>query len=83
MTGKDRELWDKIFAIEDKYRNKKGWGWAGKKVQDEMERLMIEVDKRGWYNAILGDTDDYWKRYRKYFKENVTFVEKEVKVSVE
>ena len=83
MTGKDCELWDKVFAIEEKYRNKKGWGWAGKKVQDEMAKLFMELDKRGWYHALFEETTDYWKRYRKYFKENVTFVEKEVKVSVE
>ena len=82
LTGKDRELWDKVFAIEDKYRER-GWGWAGEKVEKEMYTLLIELDNRGWYYTLFEETTDYWKRYRKYFKENVEFVEKEVKVSVE
>ena len=82
MTGEDKELWDKVFAIEDKYRER-GWGWAGEKVEKEMYTLLIELDNRGWYYTLFEETTDYWKRYRKYFKENVEFVEKEVKVSVE
>ena len=38
LTGKDKELWDKVYTIEDKYRER-GWGWAGKKVEKEMYTL--------------------------------------------
>lgn len=60
LTGKDKELWDKIYAIEDKYRER-GWAWAGKKVEKEMNALHVELDKRGWYYALFEDTKDYWK----------------------
>ena len=82
LTGKDKEICDKIYAIEDKHRAR-GWGWAGDKVRKEMERLLVELDKLGWYHALFEETTDYWKRYRRFFKENVEFVEKKVKVSVE
>lgn len=81
LTGKDKELWDKVFAIEDKYRER-GWGWAGEKVEKEMYTLLIELDKRGWYYSLFENTDEYWKKYRKFKKENVQFVEKEVKIEV-
>ena len=82
LTGKDKELWDKVYAIEDKYRER-GWGWAGKKVQNEMYALQIELDKRGWYYVLFEDTKDYWKKYRAYKKANVEYVEKTVKIKVE
>ena len=82
LTGKDKELWDKVYAIEDKYRER-GWGWAGKKVQNEMYALQIELDKRGWYYVLFEDTKDYWKKYRAYKKANVEYVEKSVKIKVE
>ena len=82
LNGRIREVCDKIYAIEDKHRER-GWGWAGDKVRKEMEALLVEMDKLGWYHTLFEETTDYWKRYRKYFKENVEFVEKEVKVSVE
>ena len=82
LTGKDKELWDKVYAIEDKYRER-GWGWAGKKVQNEMYALQIELDKRGWFYVLFEDTKDYWKKYRAYKKTNVEYVEKAVKIKVE
>ena len=51
LTGKDKELWDKVYAIEDKYRER-GWCWAGEKIQKEMYALQIELDKRGWYYCL-------------------------------
>ena len=82
LTGKDKELWDKVYAIEDKYREC-GWGWAGKKVQKEMYALLIELDKRGWYYTLFEETKDYWKKYRAYKKANVEYVEKTVKIKVD
>ena len=82
LTGKDKELWDKVYAIEDKYRER-GWAWASKKVQKEMYALYVELDKRGWYYALFEDTNDYWKKYRAYKKANVEYVEKSVKIKVE
>ncbi|MBR0342349.1 MAG: hypothetical protein IJH64_08965, partial [Oscillospiraceae bacterium] len=82
LTGEDKVLWDKVFAIEDKYRER-GWGWAGKKVEKEMYTLLAELDKRGWYSSLFENSADYWKKYRKYKKENLQFVEKEVKIEVE
>lgn len=81
LTGEDKELWDKVFAIEDKHRER-GWGWAGEKVEKEMYSLLAELDKRGWYHSLFEDTADYNKKYRKYKKENVQFVEKDVKIQV-
>ena len=81
LTGEDKELWDKVFAIEDKYRER-GWGWAGEEVEKEMYSLLAELDKRGWYHSLFEDTSDYNKKYRKYKKENVQFVEKDVKIQV-
>ena len=81
LTGEDKELWDKVFAIEDKYRGR-GWAWAGKEVEKEMYALLIELDKRGWYHSLFEDEVDYCKKYRKYKKENVQFVEKDVKIEV-
>ena len=82
LTGKDKELWDKVYAIEDKYRER-GWGRAGKKVQKEMYALLIELDKRGWYYTLFEDTKDYWKKYRAYKKANVEYVEKTVNIKVD
>ena len=82
LTGKDKELWDKVYAIEDKYRER-GWGWAGEKVQKEMNALRIELDKRGWYYILFEDTKDYWKKYRAYKKANVEYVEKSVEIKVD
>lgn len=82
LTGKDKELWDKVYAIEDKYRER-GWGQASKKVQKEMYALLIELDKRGWYYTLFEDTKDYWKKYRAYKKANVEYVEKTVKIKVD
>ena len=82
LTGKDKEPWDKVYAIEDKYRER-GWAWASKKVQKEMYALHVELDKRGWYYALFEDTKDYWKKYRAYKKANVEYVEKSVKIKVE
>jgi len=82
LTGKDKELWDKVYAIEDKYRER-GWAWASKKVQKEMYALHVELDKRGWYYALFEDTKDYWKKYRAYKKANVEYVEKTVKIKVD
>lgn len=82
LTGKDKELWDKVYAIEDKYRER-GWGWAGKEVEKEMYSLFKQLDKRGWYYSLFEDTDDYWKKYRAYKKANVEYVEKTVKIKVE
>ena len=82
LTGKDKELWDKVYAIEDKYRER-GWGWAGKKVEKEMYTLLKELDKRGWYYTLFEDTKDYWKKYRAYKKANVEYVEKMVKIKVD
>lgn len=82
LTGEDKVLWDKVFAIEDKYRER-GWGWAGKKVEKEMNALLVELDKRGWYSALFENTDDYWKKYRAYKKANVEYIEKTVKIKVE
>ena len=48
MTGKDKELWDKVYAIEDKYRER-GWGWAGDKVEKEMYSLFIRSTSRPLY----------------------------------
>lgn len=81
LSGKDKELWDKVFAIEDKYRER-GWGWAGKEVQKEMYSLLAKLDKRGWYHSLFEDTWDYNKKYRAYKKANVQYVEKEVKIEV-
>ena len=78
----DKELWDKVYAIEDKYRER-GWSWAGEKVQKEMIALRIELDKRGWYHILFEDTKDYWKKYRAYKKANVEYVEKSVKIKGE
>jgi hypothetical protein len=83
LTGKDKELWDKVYAIKEKYRNRGGWGWAGEKVQKEMYALFIELDKRGWYYTLFEDTKDYWKKYRAYKKANVEYVEKTVKIKVD
>ena len=83
LTGKDKELWDKVYAIEEKYRNRLGWGWAGEKVQKEMYALFIELDKHGWYYSLFEDTDDYWKKYRAYKKANVEYVEKTVSIKVD
>ena len=83
LTGKDKELWDKVFAIEDKYRYRLGWGWAGDKVQKEMYALRVELDKRGWYYLMFEDTKDYWKKYRAYKKANVEYVEKTVNIKVD
>lgn len=83
LTGKDKELWDKVYAIEEKYRNRRGWGWAGEKVQKEMYALFIELDKRGWYYTLFEDTKDYWKKYRAYKKANVEYVEKTVNIKVD
>ena len=82
LTGKDKELWDKVYAIEDKYRER-GWGWAGKEVEKEMYSLFKQLDKRGWYYSLFEDADDYWKKYRAYKKANVEYVEKSVKIKVE
>ena len=82
LTGKDKELWDKVYAIEDKYRER-GWGWAGKKVEKEMYALLEKLDKRGWYYTLFEDTKDYWKKYRAYKKANVEYVEKTVKIKVD
>lgn len=82
LTGKDKELWDKVYAIEDKYRER-GWGWAGKKVEKEMYTLLEKLDKRGWYYSLYEDTKDYWKKYRAYKKANVEYVEKTVKIKVD
>lgn len=82
MTGKDKELWDKVYAIEDKYRER-GWGWAGDKVEKEMYSLFKQLDKRGWYYSLFEDTKDYWKKYRAYKKANVEYVEKTVKIKVD
>jgi hypothetical protein len=82
LTGKDKELWDKVYAIEDKYRDR-GWGWAGKKVEKEMYALLEKLDKRGWYYTLFEDTKDYWKKYRTYKKANVEYVEKTVKIKVD
>lgn len=82
LTGKDKELWDKVYAIEDKYRER-GWGWAGKKVEKEMYALLEKLDKRGWYYSLYEDTKDYWKKYRAYKKANVEYVEKTVKIKVD
>lgn len=82
MTGKDKELWDKVYAIEDKYRER-GWGWAGDKVEKEMYSLFKQLDKRGWYYSLFEDTNDYWKKYRAYKKANVEYVEKTVKIKVD
>lgn len=82
LTGEDKELWDKVFAIEDKYRGR-GWAWAGKKVEKEMYALHVELDKRGWYYTLFEDTKDYWKKYRAYKKANVEYVEKTVKIKVD
>ena len=82
LTGKDKELWDKVYAIEDKYRER-GWGWAGKEVEKEMYSLFKQLDKRGWYYSLFEDTDDYWKKYRAYKKANVEYVEKTVKIKVD
>lgn len=75
LTGKDKELWDKVYAIEDKYRDH-GWAWAGEKVEKEMYSLFKKLDKRGWYYLLFEDTDDYWKKYRAYKKANVAYVGK-------
>lgn len=83
MTGKDKELWDKVYAIEEKYRNRRGWGWAGEKVQKEMYSLFKQLDKRGWYYTLFEDTKDYWKKYRAYKKTNVEYVEKTVNIKVD
>ena len=83
MTGKDKELWDKVYVIEEKYRNRRGWGWAGEKVQKEMYSLFKQLDKRGWYYSLFEDTDDYWKKYRAYKKANVEYVEKTVNIKVD
>lgn len=82
LTGKDKELWDKVYAIEDKYRER-GWGWAGKEVEKEMYSLFKKLDKRGWYYSLFEDTDDYWKKYRAYKKANVEYVEKSVEIKVD
>ena len=82
LTGKDKELWDKVYAIEDKYRER-GWGWAGDKVEKEMYTLLKKLDKRGWYYSLFEDTNDYWKKYRAYKKANVEYVEKTVKIKVD
>ena len=82
LTGKDKELWDKVYAIEDKYRER-GWGWAGKEVEKEMYSLFKQLDKRGWYYSLFEDADDYWKKYRAYKKANVEYVEKTVKIKVD
>ena len=83
LTGKDKELWDKVYAIEEKYRNRRGWGWAGEKVQKEMYALFVELDKCGWYYSLFEDTKDYWKKYRAYKKANVEYVEKTVNIKVD
>ena len=82
LTGKDKELWDKVYAIEDKYRER-GWGWAGKEVEKEMYSLFKKLDERGWYYSLFEDTNDYYKKYRAYKKANVEYVEKSVKIKVE
>ena len=82
LTGKDKELWDKVYAIEDKYRER-GWGWAGKEVEKEMYSLFKKLDKRGLYHLLFEDTNDYWKKYRAYKKANVEYVEKSVEIKVD
>ena len=82
LTGKDKELWDKVYVIEDKYRER-DWAWAGKKVEKEMNALHVELDKHCWYYALFEDTKDYWKKYRVYKKANVEYVEKSVKIKAE
>jgi hypothetical protein len=82
LTGEDKELWDKVFAIEDKYRGR-GWAWAGKKVENEMYALLVELDKRGWYHSLFENEVDYCKKYRAYKKANVEYVEKSVEIKVE
>ena len=82
LTGEDKELWDKVFAIEDKYRGR-GWAWAGKKVETKMYALFVELDKRGWYHSLFENEVDYCKKYRAYKKANVEYVEKSVEIKVE
>lgn len=80
LTGEDKELWDKVFAIEDEFR---GHEWLkDKEVEKELSALYIELDKRGWYYSLFENEVDYWKKYRKYKKENIQFVEKDVKIEV-
>lgn len=82
LTGEDKKLWDKVFDIEEKYREG-GWAWAGKKVEKKMYTLLIELDKRGWYHSLFENSNDYWKKYRAYKKANVEYVEKTVEINVE
>ncbi len=76
--GKAKELYNRLFEI-----HKTKWQKRSEAQQREADEIGLQLDKLGWYCDLIDqDTDDYWKRYRKYKKQHLSFVEKEVQITV-
>lgn len=75
---KVQKLYRRLFDI-----TRKRYDEQSEAERKEVIKIGKELDKLGWFFRLGGcDTKDYDKKYRKYKKENLTFIKKDVEIIV-